>query len=54
MDYARRNPDLVFNVTKIGCGLAGYLEQDIAPMFKGAPDNCQLPDGWREFVGVAE
>jgi hypothetical protein len=24
LDYARANPDLEFEVTKIGCGLAGY------------------------------
>ena len=38
---------LDFQVTKIGCGLAGYTEVEIAPMFKGAPTNCFLPDGWR-------
>lgn len=47
LDYARDNPDLQFQVTKIGCGLAGYKEYEIAPMFAKAPDNCVLPDGWR-------
>ncbi|MGI9277846.1 MAG: A1S_2505 family phage non-structural protein [Endozoicomonas sp.] len=45
--YAKANPDLEFQVTKIGCGLAGYQESDIAPMFKDSPENCHLPDGWR-------
>jgi len=45
-DYARRNPLLTFAVTKIGCGLAGYNESDIKPMFANAPENCQLPEGW--------
>lgn len=45
--YANYRPDLVFNVTRIGCGLAGYADKDIAPMFKDAPPNCILPDGWR-------
>jgi hypothetical protein len=44
--YAQKNPDLKFFVTRIGCGLAGYTDSDIAPMFKDAPPNCQLPDGW--------
>lgn len=44
--YARQNPELIFEVTKIGCGLAGYSESDIAPMFASAPTNCALPDGW--------
>lgn len=47
INYALDNLDLEFEVTKIGCGLAGYKESQIAPMFVGAPDNCHLPEGWR-------
>lgn len=50
LDYARAHPELEFEVTKIGCGLAGYYECDIAPMFKGAPENCHLPDEFREIL----
>ncbi len=39
---------LTFAVTKIGCGLAGYTEDQIKPLFKNAPENCILPPGWRE------
>lgn len=46
--YAREHPRDTFHVVKIGCGLAGYKEEEIAPMFKGAPDNVRLPEGWRE------
>jgi hypothetical protein len=45
--YARAHPDLRFEVTRIGCGLAGYTDAQIAPMFAGAPANCDLPPGWR-------
>ena len=45
--YAEMNPVKTFNVTRIGCGLAGYTDSDIAPMFKNAPINCNLPEGWR-------
>lgn len=45
--YASENPSLAFDVVKIGCGLAGYAESDIAPMFRDAPDNCELPVGWK-------
>lgn len=45
--YAATYPEQQFEVTKIGCGLAGYQESDIAPLFKTAPDNCLLPNGWR-------
>ena len=44
--YANNNPNLQFEVTKVGCGLAGYNEEDISPMFKDAPSNCVLPEGW--------
>jgi hypothetical protein len=47
LEYASQHSDLIFLVTKIGCGLAGYLETEIAPFFVSAPDNCILPDGWR-------
>lgn len=33
LNYAYYAPDLVFNVTKIGCGLAGFSPNQIAPMF---------------------
>ena len=46
--YAKEHPELEFDVTKVGCGLAGYKEEEISPMFKGAPMNCYLPDLWRE------
>lgn len=45
--YAKTHPELEFQVTKIGCGLAGYNENDISPMFKNAPINCHLPENWR-------
>lgn len=47
LDYAVSHPAEKFLVTKIGCGLAGYKEIDMVPMFKDAPNNCQLPEGWR-------
>ena len=47
--YAERHPELTFKVTRIGCGLAGYTDTDIAPMFANAPANCLLPDEWKKF-----
>lgn len=47
LDYASKHPELEFQVTRIGCGLAGYSDEDIAPFFKNAPSNCSLPNGWR-------
>ena len=48
--YAQQHPDLTFEVTRIGCGIAGFTDAQIAPLFTGAPENCQLPDGWREMA----
>lgn len=45
--YAAANPTLRFQVTAIGCGLAGYKPSEIAPMFAGAPRNCDLPSEFR-------
>lgn len=50
--YAKAHPELEFDVVKIGCGLAGYAEDQIAPMFAGAPGNVNLPPDWcRRDIG---
>lgn len=46
--YAESHPELLFLVTRIGCGLSKYDEDEIRPMFHGAPGNCVLPQGWRD------
>ena len=43
---ARQHPELTFLLTKVGCGLAGYDEQDMAALFKNAPPNVVRPPGW--------
>jgi len=45
--FAMCNPKMTFAVTKIGCGLAGFSEKEIAPLFINSPSNCILPLGWR-------
>ena len=51
LHYARGNPQLVFRVTAIGTGLAGYSHADIGPMFADAPANCRLPAAWWAYRG---
>jgi len=46
ISFARSHPEMTFDVTKIGCALAGYSQMDIAPMFRNAPSNCNLPEYW--------
>jgi hypothetical protein len=42
---AKDNPDLIFLVTEVGCGLAGLNPKDVAPLFEGTKDlpNVKLP-----------
>lgn len=44
---AKAHPELEFYVSAVGCGIAGFTEAEIAPLFADAPSNCDLPDGWR-------
>lgn len=52
IQYAQQHPDLIFLVTRIGCGIAGFTDQQIAPLFKLAKDfeNVAFPAGWRELM----
>lgn len=54
IEYAQARPHLQFFVTRIGCGIAGHLDADIAPMFRNIPANCSLPDTWEPFVSEAQ
>lgn len=36
-------------VTRVGCGLAGYSDSQIAPMFKDAI-NCSFAESWRPYL----
>lgn len=48
--YAKVNPEEQFLITRVGCGLAGYTDEQIAPLFKGIPDNCVIDASWKEFL----
>lgn len=43
LQLAKAHPEIRFNVTKLGCGLAGFRPEEIAPMFIDSPDNVYLP-----------
>ena len=34
--FTRRHPELFFYVTRIGCGIAGFQDREIAPLFAEA------------------
>ena len=48
IEFAKAHPELTFFVTKIGCGIAGFSEAEISPLFKNAHGiaNIILPRGW--------
>lgn len=50
MSFAEVHEQEKFQVTCIGCGLAGLKHKDIAPMFKSAPDNCYFDTLWSEWL----
>ena len=52
LDYARQRPAITFELTPIGCGLAGYHPDEIAPMFADAPANVQLPDAFAAILAA--
>lgn len=48
--FTESRSDLIFLITKIGCGLAGYNNEQIAPMFRDRPSNCALPKEWVDIL----
>ena len=52
--YALEHPELTFLVTRIGCGIAGWRDSEIAPLFEEASalDNVALPEEFRDVLGL--
>jgi hypothetical protein len=48
--YAKDNSQTVFFITRIGCGLAGYKDYQIAPLFKDCGDNVIFPKEWEIYL----
>ena len=46
--FAKAHPELIFLVTRVGCGIAGFTNEEISPLFSAAHDvpNIVLPLGW--------
>lgn len=36
ISFAKAHPELKFYVTRIGCGIAGFKDEEIAPLFQAA------------------
>jgi hypothetical protein len=45
-ETARAHPKKTFLLTKVGCGIAGFAEEEIRPLFRNPPANVVLPEDW--------
>ena len=48
IEFAKEHKDMTFLVTRIGCGMAGFDDEDMAPLFEYSHEinNIILPEGW--------
>ena len=53
--YAKQHSDKRFLVTRIGCGIAGFADEEIAPLFREALaiPNIALPQLWHSILAKA-
>lgn len=51
ISYAIGHPEWTFKVTRLGCGLAGLHDEDVAPLFYWAPVNCHFDSVWQCLLG---
>jgi hypothetical protein len=50
LESARLMSARTFRLTPIGCGLAGYTPDQIAPMFRIAPPNVIIPEEFKPWL----
>lgn len=52
INLAKEHRELKFYVTRIGCGIAGFRDEDIAPLFAAATDaaNIILPKTFADII----
>ena len=52
LTFAIQHPEYEFLVTPIGCGIAGFKESEIAPLFKDAAnmENVRLPKSFIDYI----
>ena len=53
IEFAKQHPELIFYVTRIGCGIAGFQDNEIAPLFTAAVgmENVALPQSFIDVIG---
>lgn len=52
ISFAKTHPELKFYVTRIGCGIAGFKDEEIAPLFQDAfgVENIILPKSFADII----
>ena len=52
IEFAKSHPEMTFLVTRIGCGIAGFRDEEIAPLFKECieMENVCLPKSFHEYI----
>lgn len=50
--FAQAHPELHFFATRIGCGIAGFKDAEIAPLFQAAltMENISLPETFHQLL----
>lgn len=52
LDFAEKHPELHFLVTRIGCGIAGFTDEQIAPLFRRTlgMQNVSIPKSFYNVI----
>lgn len=49
-EHTKQNREETYFVTRVGCGLAQYSDEQIASLFRGATRRCSFPIEWKPFL----
>lgn len=52
IQFVAEHPQLRFFITRVGCGIAGYRDEQIAPLFRPlvAIGRCSFAEKWRPYL----
>lgn len=54
IDFVIHHSEMNFFITRVGCVLAGYSDEEIAPMFNKIAHNinCSFPAEWAQYLTI--
>ena len=50
LEFAKMHPEIQFQLTRVGCGYAGFDDMTMACMFLSAPPNILFDTQWAPFL----